>query len=68
MRAIVDGIEAGCSSPTRRRPGRARSSRAEYCDPDGLGTADRWREWERKYAAPELDGYRVLLEGDDEGA
>jgi hypothetical protein len=35
------------------------------CDPDGLGTADRWREWERVYAAPELAGYRALLESDE---
>ena len=33
-----------------------------YCDPDGLGTADRWREWEHKYAAPDLAPYISLLE------
>ena len=34
-----------------------------FCDPDGMGTADRWREWERKQHAPELD-VLDLLAGD----
>jgi hypothetical protein len=25
-----------------------------------MGTTDRWREWERKLAAPELVGFRSL--------
>jgi ATP-dependent helicase/nuclease subunit B len=32
-----------------------------YCDPDGLGTADRHRDWLRKVAAPELAGYVDLV-------
>ena len=53
VRTIVDGIEAGCSRAARR----ARPSpfiECDYCDPDGMGTTDRWREWERKLDAPEL--------------
>jgi hypothetical protein len=34
-----------------------------YCDPDGLGTAERFREWERKYAAPELAERKVVRNG-----
>jgi hypothetical protein len=35
-------------------PGPSPFIRCRYCDPDGMGTADRWREWERKQAAREL--------------
>ena len=66
VRAIVDGIEAGCFVANPPPPGPRPFVSCQYCDPDGLGTADRWREWERKYAAPELDGYRALLEGDED--
>jgi hypothetical protein len=36
-----------------------------FCDPDGMGTTDRWREWERKCDAPELEGFRSLSVGDE---
>ena len=32
-----------------------------YCDPDGLGTTDRHRDWLRKVTAPELAGYLDLI-------
>jgi RecB family exonuclease len=54
VRAIVDGIEAGVFVAIPPPPGPSPFVRCRYCDPDGLGTADRWREWERKHAAPEL--------------
>jgi ATP-dependent helicase/DNAse subunit B len=66
VRAIVDGIEAGMFVARPEPPGPRPFVPCAYCDPDGLGTAQRWREWERKYSAPELAGYRALL--DDEGA
>jgi RecB family exonuclease len=65
VRAIVDGIEAGVFVANPPPPGPRPFVECVYCDPDGMGTAERWREWERKYGAPELDGYRALLEGDD---
>ena len=45
-----------------------------YCDPDGMGTADRYREWLRKRRDPRLTAYLTLVgeigentdEGDDE--
>ena len=52
--------KAACSRSGRTSPRRRRSSRCDYCDPDGMGTTDRWREWERKFAAPELAGFRSL--------
>ena len=51
-----------CSRRSRPSPRRRRSSSCHYCDPDGMGTTDRWREWERKCDAPELDGFRSLSE------
>jgi ATP-dependent helicase/nuclease subunit B len=62
VRIIVDGIEAGLFVARPPAPGPSPWVECPYCDPDGLGTAGVWREWERKYAAPELAGYRVLLE------
>ncbi len=31
-----------------------------YCDPDGMGTTDRWREWQRKAGAGEIEGFLRL--------
>ncbi len=60
VRAIVDGIEQGMFVAVPPPPGPTPFVECPYCDPDGLGTADRWREWERKRGAPELAGYRAL--------
>jgi ATP-dependent helicase/nuclease subunit B len=63
VRAIADGIEAGVFVAIPPAPGPSPFIRCRYCDPDGLGTVDRWREWERKQAAPELAA-RYAPEGD----
>ncbi len=68
VRAIVDGIEAGMFVARPVPPGPRPFVPCAYCDPDGLGTAQRWREWERKSAGPELAGYRALLEGPADAA
>jgi RecB family exonuclease len=62
VRIIVDGIEAGLFVAHPPAPGPSPWVECPYCDHDGLGTAGIWREWERKSRAPELAGYRVLLE------
>jgi len=68
VRAIVDGIEAGVFVARPLPPAPRPFVPCVYCDPDGMGTAQRWREWERKSGAPELAGYRTLLDnGDAEG-
>ncbi|HEY8545447.1 MAG TPA: hypothetical protein VIL36_10385, partial [Acidimicrobiales bacterium] len=36
--------------------------RCRYCDPDGLGVADRRREWERKRDDPLVRPYAELAE------
>jgi RecB family exonuclease len=61
---IVEGIEGGCFVAVPPPPGPHFFVQCDYCDPDARGTADRWREWERKFSAPELAGFRRLF-GDE---
>jgi ATP-dependent helicase/nuclease subunit B len=58
---IVDGIEAGCLVAYPPKPGPHFYVECEYCDPDNRGTADRWREWERKQDDPALAPFLGLL-------
>ena len=60
MRTIVDGIERGVFPLAPTEPAPTPFVQCVYCDPDGMGTTDRWREWERKYEAPELAVFRNL--------
>jgi hypothetical protein len=60
LQVIVAGIEAGCFVARPVPPGPRPWVDCHFCDPDGLGTADRWREWERKVADPALEAYLVL--------
>jgi ATP-dependent helicase/nuclease subunit B len=60
--AIVDGIEAGMFVGRAPAPGGWQTYvQCPYCDPDGLGTTDRHRDWLRKASAPELAGYLDLI-------
>ena len=64
---VVDGIEGGifpCAvGPPQFRPWRERTP----ADPDARGTRDRYREWSRKWQAPELRAFVALgtLAGED---
>jgi RecB family exonuclease len=62
LRTIVDGIEQGLFAcrvdPPDTSPFRVR----DYVDPDGRGTRDRYRDWQRKRDAPELAAYVALAE------
>ncbi len=60
LRLIVDGIEGGVFPLRPKEPAPSPFISCYYCDPDGMGTTDRWREWERKHDAPELAGYSSL--------
>jgi RecB family exonuclease len=60
LQAIVDGIERGCFPGRPAAPGPRFYIDCEYCDPDHLGTGDRWRDWIRKVRAPELEAYVTL--------
>ena len=60
LRTIVEGIERGVFpcvlEPPDSWPRRWRS----YADPDARGTRDRYREWARKCAAPEVEPFLRL--------
>ena len=62
LRAIVDGIEHGVFPCRLDPPSSWHSSWRTFADPDGRGTRDRYREWERKRAAPEVAAYVALAE------
>jgi RecB family exonuclease len=64
---IVTGIDAGYFPARPPEPGFTLFTECEYCDPDGLGTADTHRAWLRKRAVPELADYRALI-GDGSAA
>ena len=49
---VVAGIEAGVFISRPERPGWQLYVSCHHCDPDGLGTAERWPEWERKRTDP----------------
>lgn len=51
---VVNGIEAGLFPHRPVRPGYHFFVSCEYCEPDHLGTADRWADWDRKQHDPRL--------------
>ncbi len=51
---VVTGIETGFFPNRPERPGWRFYIGCHYCEPDGLGTAERWSEWERKHHDPRL--------------
>ena len=61
---VVAGIENGFFPNRPERPGWRFFVGCHYCEPDGLGTAERWAEWERKHHDPRL----VRWFGTDEAA
>jgi ATP-dependent helicase/nuclease subunit B len=48
LAAVVSGIETGYFPNRPERPGYRFFISCEYCEPDHLGTAERWAEWDRK--------------------
>ena len=51
---VVAGIETGYFPNRPERPGWRFFVGCHYCEPDGLGTAERWAEWQRKQHDPRL--------------
>jgi hypothetical protein len=63
---IVEGIESGCFVANPPAPSPRPFVLCPYCDPDGVGRGERYRETERKREAPELEGFRALHEEEEE--
>jgi RecB family exonuclease len=51
---VVSGIEAGWFPAVAPKPKYRVRVECQYCEPDSLGTADRYAEWERKRLDPRL--------------
>jgi ATP-dependent helicase/nuclease subunit B len=54
LERVVSGIESGFFPNRPERPGWRPFVACEYCEPDHLGTAERWPEWERKQHDPRI--------------
>jgi ATP-dependent helicase/nuclease subunit B len=65
MASIVGGIESGLFPNRPVRPGFHFYVSCEYCEPDHLGTADRWAEWERKHHDVRLAPWFADPQGDE---
>jgi ATP-dependent helicase/nuclease subunit B len=51
---VVDGIESGWYPNRPERPGWRMWVSCPYCEPDGLGTGERWADWLRKRTDPRV--------------
>ncbi len=67
LAAVVAGIEAGVFPARPAQPTFQPWVSCWFCEPDGLGTAGRWDEWERKRHAPELSPWFGEPDGGDDG-
>ena len=65
LAVVVAGIEAGWFPNRPERPGFRFWVACEYCEPDHLGTAERWAEWERKQHDPRLARWFGPTGGDE---
>ena len=54
LQLVVDGIETGFFPHVPERPGWRLYTACLYCDPDELGTSERWADWLRKRRDPRL--------------
>ncbi len=62
--SAVDGIGAGLFPLHPEEPGWKPFVWCDYCEPDGLGTTDQWRDWQRKQRDPALAPYLELVESE----
>ena len=63
---VVDGIESGLYPAIPERPSWRSWAPCVYCEPDELGTAERWDEWDRKRHDPRLQRWFADPEADAE--
>lgn len=68
MAQVLDGIRSGLfvALPAKSQF-KLSFTQCEYCDPDHLGTAERWAEFERKAADPRVAALLGLVTDDDSG-
>jgi hypothetical protein len=64
---IVHGIESGVFAPHPAELSTYHRIDCHACNPDGLGTAELRKQWERKRHDPGLVGYAELAEPSDAG-
>ena len=62
--AIADGIAEGLFPLHPVQPGWRNRIPCWFCEPDGLGTRDQWRDWERKHDHPRMRPYLDIAEPD----
>lgn len=62
LRTALDGIEAGHYPARIERPTSSPFPSCQWCDHDGLGLADAYRDWERLRRHPALRAYVQLAE------
>jgi len=69
LQHIVDGIRSGVFvARPEKSQFRLSFVSCEYCDPDHLGTAERWTQFERKLADPRVAAlFGIAFEGDESG-
>lgn len=60
--AVADGIAAGLYPPHPEPPQWRPFVPCRFCDPDGLGTRDRYNDWIRKLTDPDLRPYLAVAE------
>jgi RecB family exonuclease len=71
LQLVVDGIESGLYPSVTEPPQYRYGIACDYCEPDGLGVAERFAEWDAKRADPRiqrwfpLDDPGVPDDGDD---
>jgi ATP-dependent helicase/nuclease subunit B len=64
LQVALDGMTAGRFPLRPEPPGWRMYVACDYCDPDGLGTTERYRRWERVRSDAELAEYLRLVEPD----
>ncbi len=68
VNAIVDGVGDGLFPLHPDEPVWRPWVPCGYCDPDGMGTRDQWRDFQRKRDDPALTRYLDLVDPDREGS
>ena len=63
---VVTGIETGFFPNLPERPGWRFFVGCHFCEPDGLGTSERWADWQRKRHDPRVRSWFGGNDADDD--